>query len=52
MQIVQLRVANNPNSVTYETKLESAGKKLLEAYSIFLRRLGRKKERGAVKDCG
>lgn len=44
MQTVQLRVANILNSVTYATKLESVGKKLLEAYSVFLRSWAEKRE--------
>lgn len=45
-------VANIPNSVTYATKLESVGRKLLEAYSVFVRRSGRKREEEQCKTVG
>lgn len=53
MQVAQLRIPKMPNSVTDATKLESVGKKWLEAYCLFLRRPGRKREEEQWKGvCG
>lgn len=53
MQVAQLRIPKPPNSVTDAARLESVEKKWLEAYCLFLRRPGRKREEEQWKGvCG